>query len=234
MTVARFQTQDGFVDAAVGTIVEEWRSCAARKNSFTLVLSGGSTPRPVYEALAKSLLKSGVQWQGTHVFFGDERMLPAGDPQRNETMARESLLDRIPLPEENVHPVPFTATPAESATRYEQEIGATFGSPPTFDLVLLGMGPDGHTASLFPGSPALKEQKRWVVAVVAPEMKPRVPRVTLTLPVLNAASRVLFLVSQPGKEKALKRVLRAGSCPDLPAACVFARRTDWYIDASPE
>ncbi|MFW6243625.1 MAG: 6-phosphogluconolactonase [Desulfovibrionales bacterium] len=232
--VTRFQTRDGFVTGAAGAIVEEWRRCAERKHGFTLVLSGGATPRPVYEALAKSLRKSGVQWQGTHVFFGDERMVPAGHPQRNETMARELFLDRVPLPEENVHPVPVAATPAESATLYEQEIGAAMGSVPAFDLVLLGMGPDGHTASLFPDSPALRERKRWAVAVSAPDLEPRVPRVTLTLPVLNAASRVLFLVSQQGKEKALERVLHSGSCPGLPAACVSARRTDWYIDASPE
>ena len=232
--VARFQTRVGFVAAAVGAIVDEWRRCAGRKHGFTLVLSGGATPRPVYEALAKSLRKSGVQWQGTHVFFGDERMLPAGHPQRNETMARESFLDRVPLPEGNVHPIPVAATPEESATLYEQEIGAVFGSRPSFDLVLLGMGPDGHTASLFPDSPALMERNRWAVAVPAPEMKPRVPRVTLTLPVLNASSRVLFLVSQQGKEKALESVLHSGSCPGLPAARVSSPRTDWFIDASSE
>ncbi len=232
--VTRFQTRDRFVAAAVEAIVDEWHRCARQNHAFTLVLSGGATPRPVYEVLAKRLLKGGVQWQGTHVFFSDERMLPAGHPQRNETMARESLLDRIPLPEENVHPVPVAATPEESATLYEQEIGAAFGSPPCFDLVLLGMGPDGHTASLFPDSPALMEGNRWAVAVPAPEMKPRVPRVTLTLPVLNASSRVLFLVSQQGKESALERVLHSESCPGLPAACVSAPRTNWYIDASPE
>lgn len=234
MKATRFLTRDGFVAAAVGTIVEEWRCCAARKQGFTLVLSGGSTPRPVYEALAKSLQRGGVQWQGTHVFFGDERMLPAGDPQRNETMARESLLDRIPLSEENVHPVLVAATPEESAALYEQEIAGALGSFPVFDLVLLGMGQDGHTASLFPDSPALMERKRWAVAVSAPEMEPRVPRVTLTLPVLNAANRVLFLVSEQGKERALERVQLGRTCPELPAACVSARSIEWYIDASAE
>jgi 6-phosphogluconolactonase len=173
------------------------------KDGGAVALSGGSTPKPVYEALADMALP----WVRIHWFFGDERFVPPGDAQSNYRMARETMLFRAPPG--NIHPVPTVGlTLEEAALRYEQEL------PPHFDLVLLGLGTDGHTASLFPGSPALDEHVRLVRAV--PEKDP--PRITLTYPALENATHVAFLVSGADKQDMLARV-RAGDM-SLPAARV--------------
>jgi 6-phosphogluconolactonase len=155
-----------------------------------------------------------------HWFIGDERFVPASDPLNNMSMARKMFLDAF-APTENIHPIPTdTATPAESAVRYERELQTFHGAPeldpekPLFDLVLMGVGPDGHTASLFPGYPALQERRRWVVGVARAPVEPLVPRVTLTLPTLASCREMLFEVAGPEKHGILSRLL-AGE--DLPA-----------------
>lgn len=171
------------------------------KDGGAVALSGGSTPKPVYEALANERLA----WDRIHWFFGDERFVPPGDPQSNYRMAQEAMLFRAPPA--NVHPVPTVGVTLEDAAAlYETAL------PPAFDLVLLGLGSDGHTASLFPGSPALEERVRRVAAV--PEKQP--PRITLTYPALENAAHVAFLVSGAQKAGVLARV-RAGD-RSLPAA----------------
>ncbi|MFC5069312.1 6-phosphogluconolactonase [Flaviflagellibacter deserti] len=180
-------------------------------------LTGGSTPERLYRLLAGENLP----WERIHVFFSDERFVPPGDELSNAGMARRVLLDHVPMPAENVHAIPTeTASPEESARLYEAELKAFYGadkldaSRPLFDLVLNGMGDDGHTASLFAGMSTLNESEKWVVAS-EPGMKPFVPRVTLTFPALESCRFSAFLVAGATKAATLARV-RAGE--DLPSA----------------
>lgn len=174
----------------------------------TVALAGGETPRPVYERLAAM----GVDWAATDVFFGDERCLPPDDAASNYRMAYEALLSKAPA---RVHRMPGETCDAEA---YERELNAVFGNElPRFDLVLLGLGEDGHTASLFPGDAALDAVDRWCVRVERPDYR----RLTLTLPVLSAASTAMFLVSGAAKQEALQRLM---SGADMPAARVMAGR----------
>jgi 6-phosphogluconolactonase len=187
-----------------------------------VALAGGSTPRSLYRLLAddKGPYRTRVPWESTHVFFGDERMVPPDDPDSNARMAFESLLRHVPVPGEQVHRIRGeNPDPDRAAEEYEEMLRVTFRlagrEEPRFDLVLLGLGADGHTASLFPGDLALRETVRLAVPSTAP--LPPSARVTLTLPVLNAASSVLFLVTGASKSPAVQRVRRG---EDLPAARV--------------
>ena len=183
----------------LATLASAWvAERASRCDPFTIALAGGSTPKRTYERLSEFQLR----WNSWHVWWGDERMVPAGHPDSNERMAREALLSRVPIPEAQIHPL---RSP-------EIEL------PDRFDLVLLGIGQDGHTASLFPGDPALGATEP-VVRV----MRPDHPRLSLTYPVLNAARAAAFMVSGEGKREMVARVL-AGD-PQLPAARVHAETT---------
>lgn len=205
---------------------------------FRIALSGGHTPRGVYDALAAAGPggAGAIPWPRAEIFWGDERHVPPDHPDSNYRMAREALLSRVPVPESQVHRVPAELPDAEeAAAEYERTIRAAFGlgadALPRFDLVLLGLGADGHTASLFPGSPALEERRRLVAAPWVESMRAR--RITLTLPVLNAAARVLFLVSGTDKAEMLRAVLEARErTPRLPAQLV--RPADgsrlWLVD----
>lgn len=173
----------------------------------TIALSGGSTPRPFYEALASLA----YPWEGVEVFFGDERCVPAEHADSNLRMARDALLSKVPA---TVHPMPGESCDPES---YERLLRDRLGPEPSLDLVLLGLGADGHTASLFPGDPAVEEGERWVARVARPDH----PRLTLTLPVLDAARCALFLVAGAEKREALARLLEGD---DIPAARVRAGR----------
>jgi 6-phosphogluconolactonase len=194
----------------------------AARDRFTVALAGGATPRTLYRLLAdeRAPYLTRVPWESTHVFFGDERMVPPDDPDSNARMAFESLLRHVPVPEEQVHRIRGeNPDPDRAAEEYEEMLRATFRlaghEAPRFDLVLLGLGADGHTASLFPGDRALRESERLVSPATAPV--PPTARVTLTLPVLNAASSVLFLVSGGAKAAAVQRIRRGD---ELPAARV--------------
>jgi 6-phosphogluconolactonase len=186
---------------------------------LTVVLAGGSTPQRMYNRLA------GVQadWERIFFFWGDERCVPPAHADSNYRMADEALLSHIPIPIGNIHRITGELPPEEAAQGYEDELRRFFGDEaPRFDLILLGLGGDGHTASLFPGTPAIREKRRWVAAVshrVPPP--PIVDRATLTLPVLNAAANVLFLVSGSEKAERLAQVLHDPFQPDLlPAQAV--------------
>jgi 6-phosphogluconolactonase len=175
-------------------------SCGA----FTLVLSGGNTPGPLYEILADPPLGCHMPWADIHLFWGDERWVPPNHPDSNFGMAAKNLLAHIDIPTANLHPIHTDRrTPEDAAKDYENELRNYFINAPSrksgFDMVLLGMGTDGHTASLFPDSPAMNITDRLVAAVRAPDASPAVDRVTLTLPALNRANDVLFLIS--GREK---------------------------------
>jgi 6-phosphogluconolactonase len=180
---------------------------------FTLVLAGGSTPRTLYELVAEPPYASRVPWRQVQLYWGDERFVPPHHEQSNYRLARETLLERVHVLADQVHPIPTdAANPEQAALAYAgtlRALAAAQGrSPPRFDLVLLGLGTDGHTASLFPGGPECAERERWCVASRAPEGAAVLERITLTLPVLNAARSVLFLVSGAEKRPILQKVLR--------------------------
>lgn len=191
---------------------------AAKRNSFSLALSGGSTPKRLYQVLAMPPWRDRMPWTRVHLFWGDERFVPPGHPDSNQRMAREAMIARVSIPAANVHPVPTDGTPEGAARRYEAELrafAAKRDGEPLFDVQLLGLGPDGHTASLFPGAPALSEREGWVVAVVG--AKPGA-RITLTYPALANSAEVAFLVAGAEKRAALRRLLEGDAA--LPAAGV--------------
>lgn len=219
-------------ERAAAATVETIAAAVEHHRRFLLVLSGGNTPRALYRLLA-SKYRDQVPWSQVHVFWGDERFVPPDDPASNYRMARESLLDRVPLPALNIHPMPTQPSSPDTAARdYERTLRAEVGGQiPLFDLVLLGLGEDGHTASLFPRSPALNETTRWVVAVTAP-VEPYT-RLTLTLPVIASAARIFVLVSGAGKATALEHVLSPAADPDTyPAARLrtVGRKVTWWVD----
>ncbi len=229
------------VEAAAEQVVRIANLAVAERGSFYIALSGGSTPRALYERLAHPDLASKVDWTKVHIFWGDERCVSHDDPESNYRLAKETLLDRIPLPPGNIHPIQGELEPELAAREYEQEIIQIFGqsstmSPlvPAFDLILLGMGEDGHTASLFPGSPALLEEKRWVAAVEHnTPPPPLVSRVTLTPVLINSANNVIFLISGKSKAKRLRAVLEGEFNPErLPAQIINPKNGNlfWMLD----
>ena len=215
-------------EAAVRTINESVQT----NGTCSVVLSGGSTPRTLYRMLS-SQFRDQIPWTKVHVFWGDERYVPLTDSHSNYRMARETLLDHVPCPAGNVHPMPTGVPDPEVAARdYEETLRAYFSKGwPCFDLVLLGLGDEGHTASLFPGSPALEETRRWVVAVKAPAEPPL--RLTLTLPALTHAANVYFLVTGSNKAQALHHVLSGLPDPkNYPASGLRLARgaVIWWVD----
>jgi len=192
----------------------------AKGGTFAVCLSGGSTPRLLYQDLAEPPYRERFPWARTHVFWGDERFVPPGDPASNYRMVRDALLSRVPIPPGNIHPIPTEGlTPQKAAGAYERELKSFYGSErfdparPLFDVTLLGLGTDGHTASLFPGTAVLNERERWVAAVEG--AKPEI-RITLTYPALERSAHTAFLVAGEQKREILAR-LRGGD-PSLPAA----------------
>jgi 6-phosphogluconolactonase len=206
----------------------------ANGGRIAICLTGGSSPKRLYQLLATTSYRSRIPWHRVHWFIGDERFVPANDPLNNMAMARKIFLGQC-APPSNVHAIPTDAAgPDESARRYEDELKSFYGAvrldsaKPLFDLVLMGVGPDGHTASLFPGDPAVDEVERWVVGVAKAHVEPFVPRVTLTLPVLASCREMLFEVSGPEKRAILTRVLGGENLPASRAQSTVA--TIWLVD----
>lgn len=195
-----FPDGDALSRAALDELLGIASVAVKERGRFAVALAGGHTPAKLYQMWAQAE-KRGMRtpWERVHLFWGDERYVPHDDPASNYRMARESLIANIPIPADNVHPMPTDAPePEKAAEAYEVELRRFFGAgAPAFDLQLLGLGVEGHTASLFPGSPALEEKQRWAAAVVAPAKPPQ--RITLTLPVLNQARNTFFLVT--GRDK---------------------------------
>jgi 6-phosphogluconolactonase len=196
----------------------------------SVCLSGGNTPKALNELLAGEYA-SRIPWNQTHFFWGDERYVPHDNPHSNYRMAEESLFARLAVPPENIHPMPTSyADPDKSAREYEVVLHRFFGAQPAFDILFLGIGPEGHTASLFPNSPALNETQRWAVAVEVPADPPS--RLTLTYPVLNRARNVFFLAAGSGKREIIQAIRRDPGGPDspYPASRVDAQRIVWFLD----
>lgn len=223
--------------AAAAEFLDAARESIREKDSFNIALAGGSTPKALYELLSGNpLLQARVPWSKVQFFFGDERHVRPDDPESNYRMAAEAMFSKAPVDARQVHRIQAEkADAAEAAEKYEEELRAFFrleaGQLPRFDLVLLGMGPEGHTASLFPGTTALKEQKRLVVSNWVGKLY--TDRITFTPPVLNAAARVIFMVHGAEKAPALKAVLEGPYEPDqLPAQIVQPEngRVLWLVD----
>ena len=210
--------------ASLAIRTAEWLATRIEESTgrFALNLSGGSTPKRLYELLATEMYRRKIDWDRVHIFFGDERFVPADHVDSNYRMAREALISKVPIPCENIYPVPTDVpTPDEAAAAYEATLKAYYGKEtldvarPLFQVTLLGLGDDGHTASLFPGTAALKERTRWVTAVIG--AKPE-PRITMTYPILESSNATLFLVAGSGKRDILTRLLARD--PALPSSHV--------------
>jgi len=204
--------------AAADEFIRVGRAAIGAQGRFLVALSGGSTPRGLYSLLAKE--RADFAWNRTFLFFGDERHVPPEHPESNYHMVNETLISKITIPAENVHRVRAeNADAAVAASEYEQDLRHFFELEPCdlprFDLILLGVGPDGHTASLFPGSSALSEESRLVVANWVEKFQTH--RITLTFPVLNRAAEIMFLVSGTDKADIVRQVLEGAAMPPLPA-----------------
>jgi 6-phosphogluconolactonase len=219
---------------ALARHVAEWMMLAAvaAKGPFRVSLSGGSTPKTLYQLLATDEFSSRFPWPRVFWYWGDERFVPHDHPDSNYRMVREAMLSKVPVLPENVYPVPTDGSPQDAAKRYERTLQEAYGGTtldparPLFDVTLLGLGADGHTASLLPGNPVLEERQRWVAAVShgRPET-----RITMTYPVIDSSRRVAFLVT--GREKAaILRDIRAGSS-QAPASRVRpVGEFVWFVD----
>jgi len=229
------------MEAGASAFVAAARAAIGARGRFTTALSGGSTPRALFELLATARFASAVDWSHVHVCWGDERAVPPDAEASNYRMAREALLDHVPIPAAQIHRIRGEDPPQVAAEAYERALRTLFATgvgPPRlepgarFDLVLLGMGDNGHTASLFPGLHAVREAERWVVAESVAEVG--MWRITLTPVVLNAAAEVVFLVAGADKAAMLHRVLEGPVRPDeLPAQIVAPHdgRLRWLVDA---
>lgn len=217
------------VDDAEALAATAARRLIARVNAqprAAVCLTGGSSPQGLYRLLAEAPWRNEVPWDRVHWFIGDDRFVPQTDPLSNMGAVRRLLLDRVDAPRQNIHPMATdTGDPEAAARLYEDDLKTFYGTPaldparPLFDLVLMGLGGDGHTASLFPQSPALDETDRWVLGIAKAGMEPFVPRVTLTFPTLASTHEMLFLIDSADKRAILASVL-AGE--DLPAARAYA------------
>ena len=228
--------------AAADAIVQHATTSIARSGRFVIALSGGTTPVAVYELLATPPFASHVDWGAWHVCFGDERCVRPDDPQSNYRMARLELLDRVSIPRAHVHRMRGEDTPDNAARAYERELRTLFATPTgrpgfdeghRFDLVLLGLGADGHTASLFPNGAAVHESTRWVVPATHEGAAPQ--RLTLALPVINASAQVMFLVTGANKADTLRHVLEhPADVARLPAQGVSPSHgaLEWLVDAA--
>jgi 6-phosphogluconolactonase len=219
---------------ALARHVAGWMTAAARagEGAFRVSLSGGSTPKALFGLLASEEFSRRFPWPRVSWYWGDERFVPHDDPDSNYRMAREAMLDRAPIPPANIHPIPTDGSADDAAGRYERTLQDAYGAAtldparPLFDLTLLGLGPDGHTASLLPGEPVLNERERWVAAVT--HGRPEV-RITLTYPAIDSSRRVAFLVA--GREKAA--MLRAILDGDSRAPAARVRPSGelvWFVD----
>ncbi len=229
-----FPDLDALSRAALEELLRVLRDAVAARGRFSVALSGGHTPMKLHVLWAHAeRLGLRTPWDRIHLFWGDERYVPHDDPLSNYRMARETLIDLVPIPAANVHPMLADyPQPEKAAESYESEMRKFFGSAtPAFDLQLMGMGPEGHTASLFPGSPALEETKRWVVAVEAPATPPQ--RLTLTPIVLNSGRNTFFLVSGADKREIMAAIRKEpdSGLSQYPAARIHpAGRVLWFLD----
>lgn len=218
--------------AAADTVRVLARKAVSDHGRFTAALSGGSTPKELYTLLAERPYRDQIPWKRVHLFWADERCVPPEHVDSNFRLVQEPLLSRVAIPEENVHRIKGERGPDRAASEYEQELKAFFGEDgfPVMDLIILGVGEDGHTASLFPGSPLIGERDR--LAAPVPSGNHEHERVTLTLPVIDHARQVLFLASGAAKQNVIRSLLADGNPDGLPAGLVRSAMgsSAWYLD----
>jgi 6-phosphogluconolactonase len=239
MKIEVLKDADAVAERAASLFMLAAQESAAARGAFTAVLSGGATPRALYSRLARQTVSAKIPWRRVHLYWGDERCVPPEDPASNYGMARRTLIDKVPIPPENVHRMHGEGEPETAARAYERQIllppardAVHFADVPVFDLVLLGLGADGHTASLFPHTDAVTELQRLVVVNVAPDGG---SRLTLTLPVIDAARRVFFIVTGSEKAGMVAEVLEGLRIPAaVPAQGVMpsAGTLTWLLDAA--
>lgn len=230
--------RDGVVARALGHVIQTASLAIAARDRFAIALSGGSTPRPLYERLAEPPARDEIDWSRVEVFWSDERCVPPDDERSNYRMAREALLDHVPLGETQIHRMRGEdPQPERAAAEYERGLRWALGSsgerPPRLDLVLLGLGADGHTASLFPGSPAVVSERLVAAVRHAGDPRPRVDRLTLTPVAIGAAREVVFMVAGKEKVEAVAATLEGPRDPTRwPAQALrpVDGRATWILD----
>ncbi len=231
-----FSDNDALNTATAERIVAAAGRAVAERGAFHLVLSGGETPKPLYELLATPEWAYRLDWRNVHVYWSDERCVPVDDPRSNAGMTRRALLDHVPVPTAQVHPLYLGGSPRQAAMDYEALLRrSASGGLPRFDFVLLGLGVDGHTASLFPGTAAVAERQRLVCELYLPEQG--MHRLTMTLPLLNQARHIVFLVAGAGKASMLQQVLSdvvdsAGQIPPARLVRPVGGELEWLVDAA--
>jgi 6-phosphogluconolactonase len=228
-----YDNPDLLAEAAALRFINSAQAAITLQGRFSIAVAGGNTPKRVYELLASERYRSRIEWSSVHAFFGDERCVPPDHPDSNYRMVTESLLSQVPIPAVNVHRMRGEGDPALSARLYEEELRVFFAAAawPRFDLILLGMGDDGHTASLFPGTAALREKKAWVVANWVEQLKTL--RLTLTAPAICHAAQIVFLVTGEAKARRLQEVLSSRRDPErLPAQLIqpVDGSLEWLVD----
>ncbi|MFQ5864594.1 MAG: 6-phosphogluconolactonase [bacterium] len=228
-----YSSKSELVKAVTEKIINAINRSVYQQGVCYLALAGGNTPRDVYSLVAKEHVKNHVSWNNVHLFWGDERTVPPDHPESNYGMVKHSLLDHIAIPAENIHRIPAEMAPRQAAEEYTRGLHGLFKEmPPHFDLILLGVGGDGHTASLFPGTDVLNENSQPVAAVFVPKLNTW--RVTLTLPVLNAAREIIFLVSGSSKSEIVRRIMSVEQpTKELPASLIHPENgmVHWMLDS---
>jgi 6-phosphogluconolactonase len=241
-TIRICRDPDDLASQAAALILESARDAIAARGRFTLALSGGSTPERTHKVLARPENAQQLDWTRVWLFMGDERFVPFDNPSSNFGMAKRTLIDHISIPPGNVFPIPtWRASPSDAAAAYAFTLSSILGpvgapanaGPPVLDLILLGLGDDGHTASLFPGKPTITVTDQWVVASPPGVLPPSVDRVTMTFPVINAARSVAFLIAGAGKANVVRDLLEGSPDPNhYPAAAVRPSHGQliWMLD----
>lgn len=232
-TILISQTIIGWVDTVADRITQAARLSIEERGRFSLALSGGSTPRLIYQRLSSADYKKQINWEKTYLFWGDERCVPPEHPESNFNMAKTNLIDHVSIPPINIFRIQGELPPKLAARKYSEDLAVFFNSSlPQFDLVLLGLGDDGHIASLFPNSSALHENHSWVVENFKPSSDSW--RITLTLPVINNARNIYVLVTGPNKADIIKEVIEHPNLtPDYPAKRIAPHKGEliWLLDS---
>jgi 6-phosphogluconolactonase len=232
MIVNKFENLDEINHAAAELFVQAARKAISENGRFTVALTGGSSPVQLYKILAQEPYLNQVSWEKVFVFWGDERWVPLDDPRSNARMAFETLLDHVPIPKEQVFPMWAEGKqPIQFASEYENQLKLTLGDNGAFDLILLGMGVDGHTASLFPGTSVLEEEKDWVKAYYLEPQQ--MHRITLTAPLINRAKEIVFLTHGENKAPALREILEGERNTNrYPAQLItpITGKVSWFVD----
>ena len=227
-----YQSPKELTTAAAEFIIELAAAAVKKAGRFSISLSGGHTPQHLYELMATPAYKDRMPWKDTFVFWGDERCVPLDDKDNNARMAIDALLSKVSIPQDNIYRMRTDLPAADAAVTYEKVVTNYFGNQPTaFDLILLGLGDNGHTASLFPDTEVLKEQTRLIEEVYVAEVK--MYRITMTLPLINAAQNVLFLVEGQAKSDIISKLFADTAEPLYPAQLVapVAGKLYWFMDS---